>query len=271
MKFKIFNLLAILILVSCAEEFEKKYREDGTLIEKYEVQNNKKHGKRFVYDSLGRLIEESLWKNGLKEGICIKYSYKKNIKRYLTYERDTLNGKTRDYDLTESYLIKEGFYQNGMRKGFFHYYDSNGDLLESRQFEMDKNKGYFINQQKIYLEGEINLWDSFYFTVQENRKSFIVLSVNPKYKKHDSSYLIFGKITRFVDDFLPLDTVKYEGNSVKVNKEYLELYNSAVALDVIPNIGIENKTLISTMYIRFNDLDDYEPDEKNGKILHVSK
>jgi len=100
------------------------------------------HGKQFIYYPNGNITEIRIYKDGLLEGICRKFSDKGILIEKVSYKLGKLNGLAEYFELNGN--IKEtGAYKDGIRVGKWQYYIE-GEIA----VDHDKKKKPSFTKQK---------------------------------------------------------------------------------------------------------------------------
>ena len=110
------------------------YHSNSSNIMTIENYNNKGelHGEKIVYYDNGIVAEESIYKNGLINGIYTHYTLNGKHLKILNYIEGKLHGNAKYYDEFGE-LIVEGNYVNDQKKGLWKYYDK-GQLINEKRF-----------------------------------------------------------------------------------------------------------------------------------------
>ncbi len=88
----------------------KKYIKDYLLIESGNFKVGVKHGKWSTWDSNGKILSESRYDNGVKDGTCLSYEDSRLTKKE-EYNKGLLNGNTIIYSNDSIYTVK---YKDGL-------------------------------------------------------------------------------------------------------------------------------------------------------------
>ncbi len=132
--------------------------------------NNIKHGLSEFYYANGNKNFSIIYKNGLKEGITKEYNSDGNLITIIEYrngieiDRNNVNryqDSVKVGDWMEFYangkLKYEYSYINGLLHGLYKEYDINGELINTKRFELGVLKDAEVN-----IENEINIVEEFY-------------------------------------------------------------------------------------------------------------
>ena len=106
----------------------KFYGEDGQLNWIYRYENDLKNGCAKKYDSLGNVIQETFYVDGVKQGDETQFYPDGSVKRILRYENGKEEGLALEYN-KEGTVITEEMYDGGFlkRKEEFNRYDEEGN------------------------------------------------------------------------------------------------------------------------------------------------
>jgi len=104
-------------------------------------QKGELHGPSRFFDLSGRLVSETWYVKGAKQGRQICYFASGNPWRILHYKDDRLHGTQIDF-FQNSYLKSEMFYRNGWIEGNALFYYPNGSLKRNLSFKNGKMNGY---------------------------------------------------------------------------------------------------------------------------------
>jgi antitoxin component YwqK of YwqJK toxin-antitoxin module len=139
---------------------QKNYSDRGlyNLIESYTLKDGKKEGICKTYDETGSLHEEDFYKNGLRNGICIRYRDNSKVK---AEEQNYIDGKKegvyRHFDATGK-MDRKGQYVKDEKDGRWEEYDG-GKLSKVQNFKMGQKDG----NQEWYTGGKLTkteVWEN---------------------------------------------------------------------------------------------------------------
>lgn len=108
---------------------------DGKLLAKDSYRKGKLDGKSILYYAeSGKPVEIIEYKNGVKEGLYLKYFPEGEIMIEGSYKNDQLHGDYVVYYIDGSVEIK-GRYENGIKWGNWDYYNEDGEELTEDQYK----------------------------------------------------------------------------------------------------------------------------------------
>ena len=113
----------------------------GTLSQRVEFTAGKQSGKAQSFYPDGSVAEETIWKDGLKEGPWIQYFRNGQIKSNAIYISDKMEGAFIAFYPDGKPEI-EGAYRNGLPDGEWKRYDEKGKLTSTIRYENGKIANY---------------------------------------------------------------------------------------------------------------------------------
>ena len=120
----------------------KYFYANGALMLEENYKKGNFHGKQFIYYPNGNVTEIRIYKDGLLDGICRKFSDKGILIEKVSYKLGKLNGLAEYFELNGN--IKEtGAYKDGIRVGKWQYYIE-GEIA----VDHDKKKKPSFTKQK---------------------------------------------------------------------------------------------------------------------------
>lgn len=114
----------------------RRYTQSGALFQEYNFLNDKVHGKVKKFAGNGRLRIDADFMNGKKHGTCIEYFVKTGKpSRVFNYANGKQDGMCTVY--YENGLKKEEIgWKDGKLHGTYRSWDTRGNLLANKEFEM---------------------------------------------------------------------------------------------------------------------------------------
>jgi len=114
------------------------------LSHRVEYVSGKHHGKEQSFYPDGSLAEETLWKDGLKNGTWTQYFKQGQLKSTTTYLNDKLEG---DYTLfyPDGKIMVEGAYRQNIPDGDWRRYDENGHQVSIIRY----SRGKITNEDEL--------------------------------------------------------------------------------------------------------------------------
>jgi antitoxin component YwqK of YwqJK toxin-antitoxin module len=117
----------------------KYYHENSKVIMTLEYYvNGKLEGLRSVYFPSSKIAEETIYKNGVKEGGYKKYSEKGIVLESVTYTKGQYNGLA-VYKDPDDNVVAQGLFENGKKVGIWKFYES-GKLVNQDDFDKPRKR-----------------------------------------------------------------------------------------------------------------------------------
>lgn len=140
--------------------YTKSILSNGSIIEKGEFKNGRKHKQWKKWNKAGRLNSLTTWDRGFKNGefilygddskVILKGKYIKNKKngKWITlskekkeltnWKKDNKHGLHEEYDLNENIILK-GYYKHGVKDGIWYLYKKNKKIKYKKGVIIDEN------------------------------------------------------------------------------------------------------------------------------------
>src|SRR5690554_6112593 len=109
-------------------EWRYYHKESPQLMTVETFANGKLHGKSTVYYPDGKLASETIYVNGVKEGVFKKYSQQGIVLEEIPYRNNQFYGLVTYRDIKGN-IIAQGLYEKGLKKGIWKYYED-GKLIK---------------------------------------------------------------------------------------------------------------------------------------------
>ncbi len=109
-------------------EWKYYHQESPQLMTVETYVNGKLNGKSTVYYPDGKIASETIYANGIKEGVFKKYSQQGIILEEIPYKNNQFYGLVTYRDVKGN-IIAQGLYEKGLKKGIWKYYE-NGKLIK---------------------------------------------------------------------------------------------------------------------------------------------
>ena len=159
------SLLAIFLLVSCAEEVKEINAEQLVVRQgiSYEVNSNTPFtGSTVEYYENGQLAEKGNYVDGEKEGRWIEYWKKGQLKSRINYENNVRNGLS-EYFWTNGELASKGNLKNDILDGYWEYFTTDGKLAITLLFkngdETERQETEYLQQYEDDIQIESNYYE----------------------------------------------------------------------------------------------------------------
>jgi serine/threonine protein kinase len=202
----------------------KMYYKNGQLERTLNYEKNLLNGKVVNYDSLGFKINEGEYKMGVRDGITKFYENglrgivpvnNDEIKHFLTYKNDTLNGKVEtDYGYFGDSLKIEGNFKNGELNGYGKWVWLDGTRYEG----VFKNGLRHGTGKYYYADGEIEsgIWENGELVKKEEFKVPIEVKDEIFYKNKSNN----NHKTKKKENYPTLkEVLKEENSKISENKK----------------------------------------------------
>lgn len=226
--------LIIILLISCSENQEKQYYENGNIKLKAEIQDGKRDGFVYEYYEDGTIKSKGEWHNGLVHGTVEHYYPNGKLKSSSKWVKGQQSGGSKEYyesgelwstsTLKNDVMVGETKFYN--REGTViekHRYNDNGGLIEMIKFNeagIRKTGGryptYSVNERDL-KHGEYSLIFKFEEPVYEENKV------------HYETEIIIGELTEGGSDVIDTITIltgdanvlQYTFKPTKVGENYV--------------------------------------------------
>ena len=185
------------------EGVEKKYDEQGNIIEETMWEQNAKHGFAKRYYSNGQIEHETQYVNDKAEGIAQSYYKSGEIKTIATLIENKIHGLARGY-FKNGKLKYEGYYKKDKCEGPYKIFYENGKTKEINEYKNDKLHG---KVQGFYKNGDLKF--------EYNYKNGLRNGYSVYYKKQTKEIITkhFYKNGELVDYINPNGIVGIKGVS----------------------------------------------------------
>ena len=190
------------------------YDEQGHLLARGEYNQRNRHGLWKFYAEDGRLVKEASYNMGVKDGIHVIYErngdtaevahwlnnhrhgrWWKRIGKngYITgnYVNGGLEGRLVEYN-SDGLLIREGWYEGGLKHGDNKYYENNTLTVKERWHHGNMNDRAIL----IRLDNGdrfVSIYDIACMAAQGKSKTVVLLKDGTKLVANESSELIFNR------------------------------------------------------------------------------
>lgn len=114
-------------------EWKFYHKESPQLMTVETYVNGKLNGKSTVYYPDGKIASETIYANGIKDGIFKKYSQQGIVLEEIPYKNNQFYGLVTYRDVKGN-IIAQGLYEKGLKKGIWKYYQD-GKLIKEEDTE----------------------------------------------------------------------------------------------------------------------------------------
>lgn len=128
-----FLFMALSVFVSCSDNIQKSYWDDGTLKSELRYKDGKLDGECVWYYSNGQKVLQAFYKDDLKEGHALRWYVDGVLQEDCWYKQDKLDSVYRSYS-KKGKLASEEFYVDGKLNGASRKWYDNGQVFQEGQF-----------------------------------------------------------------------------------------------------------------------------------------